>query len=470
MMSIFRNSSPTLYCVCRFCPVRAMAALAGLSVLLGLPALAAPRNGPAVGNNESPIAKYGCIAASLDLAGFPETVGLMAVQKKQRRPIADAESQRPMTEQEIDLLIRALRPLELKDGQGRAITAVIEGTDLTRERMGVLVGDVVSLLAQLDGQDALDRLKKNPGTKEEVRARAENAFTTIRSCAIARFAQRGGERVYLESMRIVEKRRPDLERVLLEGVSLKPATERKSVPMGISAPMMFEDCRPFGSLACPESRTKEKIPLLVCKRAGEGVTLVTPALLAPASGSAENATLEVSQDLLNQLVGRLGALSDAGIYPSNVPWQWWVTDARFTLMEGSMTFTATVRSLVGNQTNAEPRTVPVSVSLVSATEPPAAVHPVGRIGRQSQGQHIIDLLRINIGAFTVPISAPGQPAGIITQVDVAKLYSFSIPIEPQNLSVPMPDGGTQTVTSRITNITPQYLAGKILISFDVGLN
>jgi hypothetical protein len=70
----------------------------------------------------------------------------------------------------------------------------------------------------------------------------------------------------------------------------------------------------------------------------------------------------------------------------------------------------------------------------------------------------------------VSISAPGQPGGNITQVDVAKLYSFSIPIEPQDLSVPLPDGGTQTVSSRITNINPQYLAGKILISFDVGLN
>jgi hypothetical protein len=464
MKIIFHGSSPNLGSDCCFCAVRVMAALAGLSVLLWQPALAAPRNGQKEGNNETLIEGHGCSAAFLDSGGFQLILGSLAAQPKGRDPVANEASQRPMTEQEIGLLIRALSPVELKDGQGRAIAAVAEGTTLSRERMGILVGDAISLLAQLHAQETLDQLKKIPGTSEEVRASAENALTTIRSCALARFAQRGGEKTYNESMRIVVKRRPDLERVLLDGGSLKLATERKSI---------FENCRPVGYIACPESRTKEQIPLLVCKSASGAATLAgsVPALV-PAGGSADKATLEVSQDLLNQLVGRLGALSDAGIYQPSVSWQWWVTDAHFAVTDGAMTFTATVRYLVGDQTNAETRTVPASISLVSTTETsPTTGHPGGPLRVQGQGHdHPVDLLHFNIGAFTVSISAPGQPGGNITQVDVAKLYSFSIPIEPQDLSVPLPDGGTQTVSSRITNIIPQYLAGKILISFDVGLN
>jgi hypothetical protein len=464
MKIIFRDSSPNLDLKCSFCILRIMAALAGLSVVLWQPALAAPRNGQDTSNNETLIEGRGCIAASLNLAGLQEIVGPGAAPQRERGPIADGGSQRPMTEHEIDLLIQALSTVELHDGQGQAITALVKGTTLSRERMGVLVGDAISLLAQLHAQETLDQVKKMPGTNKAAGATAENNLTAIRRCAPARFAQRGGERAYHESMRIVEKRRPDLERVLLGGGSLKLATEPKSI---------FENCRPIGNLACPESPTKEQIPLLVCKGTGAGVALAASAHpQGPAGGSAEKATLEVSQDLLNQLAGRLGALSDAGIYGPSLPWQWWVTDPHFMLTDGAMTFTATVRFLVGNQTNAETRTVAASISLVSTTEAsPTTGHPVGPFGGLGQGHdHPVDLLHFNIGAFTVPISAPGQPGGTITQVDVAKLYSFTIPIEPQNLSVPMPDGGTQTVTSRITNITPQYFAGKILISFDVGLN
>lgn len=222
-----------------------------------------------------------------------------------------------------------------------------------------------------------------------------------------------------------------------------------------------------------------------------GVALCT-LLLVPASAAGQNATLEVSQATLNRLVGRLGALSDAGSYqPMNsvhlpvlfeecfaigfldcpvgrktlgfcwkvgggfaflpagdpVTWQWWVTDAHFTLSTGSMTFTANVESRVGSQTNTVTRTVPASVSFDSGS----------------------NRLRINIGAFTVPLEMQvGGSTHTITQVDVAQLYRISIPIEPQTLSVALPGGGTRTLTGRAVSVTSQYLSGKILLTVNVG--
>jgi len=73
------------------------------------------------------------------------------------------------------------------------------------------------------------------------------------------------------------------------------------------------------------------------------LALVLTALLIPAVCSAQNASLEISERGLNRLVARLGALSEGGVYQSATPWQWWVTNAYFTLTDGSMTVTATVR-------------------------------------------------------------------------------------------------------------------------------
>ena len=46
-------------------------------------------------------------------------------------------------------------------------------------------------------------------------------------------------------------------------------------------------------------------------------------------------------------------------------------------------------------------------------------------------------------------------AATITQVDVAKLYSISLPIEAQTLALPLPGGGTRTVTAKPVAVTSQ---------------
>lgn len=225
---------------------------------------------------------------------------------------------------------------------------------------------------------------------------------------------------------------------------------------------------------------------------GAAVVLSTPA-------AAQNASLEISQDTLNRVAARLGTLSDSGIHqpkhmlelpgfftecaffgflecpgfpgfpghriplarcqktgggialvPSGapVPWQWWVTEARFLLEAGALRFRADVRWRVGDQEGSSgPRTVDASIGFVAAS----------------------NRLRVNVGAFTVPIQAnfDGGPQTVAT-VDLARLYSLSIPIEPQVVSVPLPGGGSRTVMGRVISATPQYLAGRVTIDLDVG--
>lgn len=202
-----------------------------------------------------------------------------------------------------------------------------------------------------------------------------------------------------------------------------------------------------------------------------------------------NASLELSEETLNALMARLGSLAGAGIHrsvealvpvlfeacepstsltcpgsaggiplslcrtadggaalvPSGtaVPWRWWVSAAHFTLTEGSMAFGATVNSVIGGQTNAETRTVPASIGFDA---------PSGR-------------LRIQIGTFSVPLEWEGT---LVTKVEVARLYGISLPIEPQQLVVPLPTGGTRTLTARAKAAEVQYLPRRVLIRVDVG--
>jgi hypothetical protein len=272
-----------------------------------------------------------------------------------------------------------------------------------------------------------------------------------------------------------------------------------------------------------------KIPLIVFL--ASGVLVPAAATAQPAAATAQNvpaatapnATLEIAEAAINVLVARLGALSDSDVYqpvgalqhaglvkdctriglldcPSaaaapagskkgriplllcnkpeggaalvpggaSVPWQWWVTDAHFTLAEGSMTFTATVLSRVGDQTKSETRTAPASVGFLPGSNVAAINLSSTGPGGGPSPELVPDRLKVDIGPLVVPIQLDGDPVQTITQVDVAKLYRISIPIARQRISVPLPNGTTRTLTAHALSATPQYLAGHIVISIDVG--
>jgi hypothetical protein len=181
--------------------------------------------------------------------------------------------------------------------------------------------------------------------------------------------------------------------------------------------------------------------------AAVSVALVVASLGVAGVAAAQDASFEVTEETLNNLLRRLGSPAHAGEHPSSagpVTWRWWVTGARFQLTAGAMAFTATVHSRVGDQADSQTRTVPASVAFDAAS----------------------NRLRIAISAFTVPVQSTGT---VVTQVDVARLFAISVPVEPQELEVPLLDGDTREIPIRAQNVTTQYLAGRLLTRFDVSL-
>ena len=232
-------------------------------------------------------------------------------------------------------------------------------------------------------------------------------------------------------------------------------------------------------------------------RAACPLALLLFALLLPCTANAQDAEVEISQDALNQFLARLGTPSDGGVFqpislsaapgleqceplgeldcsttslalrrirlarcrmitgnrwlivPAEppLPFQWWIVDARVTLSAGEMSLTATVRSHVGTRWN-DPvqRTVPATVVFD------------GSAGR----------LTLQISNFRVPIVGEFQgTTHEVAAVDVAKLLAIAIPIEPQTIRVPLPNGTTRTLTGRAVTATPFYEAGRLRLHVNV---
>ena len=237
-------------------------------------------------------------------------------------------------------------------------------------------------------------------------------------------------------------------------------------------------------------------------KAPKCIVLLGFLLAAPLACYGQNVTLQISQDAVNKLVSRLGVMGDSGLYqpffwiissaakaklgitnakhlgvllcpksaktpaarplsiytartaihgnwwifpePPPINWQWWVINPQFTINNGSMTFTATVRSVVGGTQNSQNVSGPVSLTFDPNTNE----------------------LSANITVSPVQIST--SLGDSITQVDVAQLYNLSFPIQPQTVSVTLPDGTTPTLTARATSISVQYLAGRAILTANVG--
>lgn len=128
----------------------------------------------------------------------------------------------------------------------------------------------------------------------------------------------------------------------------------------------------------------------------------------------------------------------------SVTWQWWITDASFDLKSSGMTFTATVTTRVDGNDDVTTRTVGAEVKYIGA----------------------MNRLMIDIDDFKVFLSHPDGSLGV--SVDVASFFSISIPIHPQSFSVPLPGGGTRSVTGRITSASTNYYNGSIRVNLNVG--
>jgi len=170
--------------------------------------------------------------------------------------------------------------------------------------------------------------------------------------------------------------------------------------------------------------------------------------LLPHSTKAQDAVINLPGTALNDLIAQLGSPSGSGNYVAPgttqaVSWQWWVTDAHFSLAPGALTFTATVLSEVGQQDASKTTTVPASIVFDSESSN----------------------LQISINSFVVPIQFGGNT---ITQVDVGNLYSLSAPIEPQTFVLSLPTGGVRSVTGRVTSATMIVQPEQVVLNLTVG--
>lgn len=180
-----------------------------------------------------------------------------------------------------------------------------------------------------------------------------------------------------------------------------------------TVPGVFETCHFIGFLDCPDmpggalGLQGNRIPLAMCRSVGGGISIVP--------------------------VGE------------PVIWHWWISDVEFKVVSGSMTVTALVRARIGANKLAATRTGAATVRFDSGT----------------------DRLHVDVAPLTVafPMMLAGETQ--MLEVDLAKRLSFSIPIEPQQMSLSLPEGGSKSVTGRVTSATPEYLGGKVRVNFNV---
>jgi hypothetical protein len=131
-----------------------------------------------------------------------------------------------------------------------------------------------------------------------------------------------------------------------------------------------------------------------------------------------------------------------------VGFQWWITEARFTVAAQQLRFTARVRYRVGSQWFSEEKTVPASLSLDVASQ----------------------RLRMDVSSFKVPIRLTvNGVTETITEVDVSRHASFGIPISAQTFQVTDLEGRPRTLTSRAQSASVAYLPGKIQVRVDAAL-
>jgi hypothetical protein len=231
-------------------------------------------------------------------------------------------------------------------------------------------------------------------------------------------------------------------------------------------------------------------------------SFVALAMLASTSAHAQQPTVELKESFLNRVLGALGALSEAGVaqpfniarkptyefcvpmgriacptldaplpgFGSNeislvackkygggysvmpvgdpVPWQWWVSNARLTLASNSLRFTATVSTRIGGEWHQETRTVGASIKYDAAS----------------------NSLKLSIEPFSVPLVLQDPSINLDEPpIDVATLFGIALPVQPQLLVVPLPNGTSRTFNGRITGASATYLPGLARITLSVAL-
>jgi hypothetical protein len=144
------------------------------------------------------------------------------------KPVRDKTHMHPLTEEEMRQMLASLEPVKLpKDAKRpkdedvwtiRALSDRTRAAQVNFERMGVVLGDAVTLLAILKSRDTLGQLKGSKGFGAADLKWMESAYKSIQRCGELRYKDYGGDPAFKESLKIVEKFRPQLESLISEGL------------------------------------------------------------------------------------------------------------------------------------------------------------------------------------------------------------------------------------------------------------
>ena len=177
----------------------------------------------------------------------------------------------------------------------------------------------------------------------------------------------------------------------------------------------FEICEPVGFIDCPGlfqpglGFDMERIPLVACHSYGGGVAVM----------------------------------------PSSEPvaWQWWISNVHIELEDGSMRMTATVQTNVDGFWNETTGSVDVKVLFNSSN---------------NRLMLVPDEFRVHLATDTAGTFLRVDP------VDVASIYTLSVPAHPQKMDVALPGGGTRKITGAVESVAGfSVSAHNLKVAFNV---
>lgn len=138
---------------------------------------------------------------------------------KSPRIVVDARNKallKPMTRDEVKMLIVMLQPEKLKDGGGYRLASRQLTGKLSTERAGVLMQDITAELTRIHLGELLQTLKGLPDVNKTTLEWGQHAAQALDFCGDMRYLDYGGDIALQLANTIVLENREILERLILE--------------------------------------------------------------------------------------------------------------------------------------------------------------------------------------------------------------------------------------------------------------
>jgi hypothetical protein len=173
---------------------------------------------------ELPIDPQTTISPCVRVAELSQSLLAQKVKGKnisEKKRVIDKKAMGPPTKKEIQRLIRSMKPVNLKSGQGKRMKDLVIEDPLGKVRLQVLLQDAALLLTEIHIQEALDQIRNLDGINKsfqiELQDRLQDTLKAFNHCAEARFFHHGGSTALEQSRALVNQHRAELEEVIIRG-------------------------------------------------------------------------------------------------------------------------------------------------------------------------------------------------------------------------------------------------------------